>query len=66
MVILGVTYFIAFVIWYSEPEAMTDFLAPPGQILVAGAMFVAGRRHCLVRGHEPVEVLRTWRLSLLS
>lgn len=39
--ILGATYFIAFVTWYSEPETMTDFLATSaGKILVAVALLL--------------------------
>jgi tight adherence protein B len=43
VVILCVTYFIAFVIWYSEPEAMVDFLATYlGKSLLAAAIFMQG------------------------
>ena len=43
LAILGSTYFIAFVTWYSEPETMTAFLATSvGKVLLAAALFLQG------------------------
>jgi Flp pilus assembly protein TadB len=39
MAILGVTYFIALVMWRSDPDRMREFIANPiGKILLAGAL----------------------------